>query len=90
MEASGYEYAGDFVMPGAILFRKMDGNILLSNVHVFKRNHPHVHEMIQLRDYLRETPCEVEAYSDLKQDYMRVTRMSTQSIESIKMNTWRI
>src|SRR6185436_4928932 len=46
MEAAGYDYAGDFVMSGAILFRKMNGNTLLSNVHVFQRHHPHVNEML--------------------------------------------
>jgi GrpB-like predicted nucleotidyltransferase (UPF0157 family) len=68
MESAGYDYAGDFVMPGAILFRKMNGETLLSNVHVFQREHPHVREMLQLRDYLRDNPGEVKAYSELKKD----------------------
>lgn len=68
MESLGYTYAGEFVMPGAILFRKMNGDTLLSNVHIFERNHPHVREMLRLRDYLRDNPGEVKAYSDLKRD----------------------
>lgn len=68
IENLGYVYAGEFVMPGAILFRKMNGDTLLSNVHIFERSHPHVREMLRLRDYLRDNPGEAKAYSDLKRD----------------------
>ncbi|MEJ0053473.1 MAG: GrpB family protein [bacterium] len=68
MATAGYDYAGAFVMPGAILFRKMKDDTLLSNVHVFQRSHHHVEEMLELRDYLRAHPKEVTDYSELKRN----------------------
>jgi GrpB-like predicted nucleotidyltransferase (UPF0157 family) len=92
MEASGYDYAGDFVMTGAILFRKMSGSALLSNVHIFQREHPHVQEMLHLRDYLRDNPGEVRAYSDLKgnlyakykNDYAQYRKYKDEYMEGLK------
>ena len=39
MEEAGYEDAGEFVMHGAVLSRKMNGETLLSNVHIFQKAH---------------------------------------------------
>lgn len=66
MEEAGYEYLSDYVLPGTVLFRQIENNALLANIHIFQKNHPHVHEMLSLRDYLRSHPEEVKAYSDLK------------------------
>jgi GrpB-like predicted nucleotidyltransferase (UPF0157 family) len=68
MKNTGYEHLSGYVMPDSILFRRMKENILLSNVHVFQKDHPHVHEMLSLRDYLRSHPEEVKAYSDKKKE----------------------
>jgi GrpB-like predicted nucleotidyltransferase (UPF0157 family) len=97
MEAAGYEYAGDFVMPGAILFRKMNGELLLSNIHVFQREHPHVREMLQLRDYLRDNPGEVKAYSELKKelyakykdDYAQYRKYKDEYMEELKHRAFK-
>jgi GrpB-like predicted nucleotidyltransferase (UPF0157 family) len=62
----GYTDAGQFVMKNSRLFRKMRGDELLENVHVFPADHPHVAEMIGLRDYLQARPDEVAEYSVLK------------------------
>ncbi len=92
MEAIGYTYVGEFVLPGSILFRKMDGTIVLSNVHIFPQQHPHVQEMLRLRDYLRSNPGEVKDYSQLKQnlyakyknDYAQYRKYKDEYMETLK------
>ncbi len=71
MEQAGFEYAGEFVMPDSRLFRVMQDNALVANIHFFPAQHPHVKEMLDLRDYLRSHPEEVEAYSAIKEDLYR-------------------
>jgi GrpB-like predicted nucleotidyltransferase (UPF0157 family) len=66
MEREGFSYAGQFVMEGSRLFRVVHDNTLDANVHFFVSGHPHIKEMISLRDYLRSNPEEVRRYSDLK------------------------
>ncbi len=68
MEQAGFEYAGEFVMPNSRLFRVIKDNTLLANIHFFPSQHIHVKEMLDLRDYLRSHPKEVEAYSSIKND----------------------
>jgi GrpB-like predicted nucleotidyltransferase (UPF0157 family) len=68
MKSAGYEHLVGYVSPDSVLFRQMKDNVLLSNVHVFQKAHPHVHEMLTLRDYLRSHPDEVKAYSNLKKE----------------------
>jgi GrpB-like predicted nucleotidyltransferase (UPF0157 family) len=68
MKDAGYEHLVGYVSPDSVLFRKMKDNTLLSNVHVFQKDHPHVREMLTLRNYLRSHPEEVTAYSDLKKE----------------------
>lgn len=65
---AGYEKLCDYVMPRSILLRRMRDNMLLSNVHILEKDHPHAHEMIALRDYLRSHPAEVASYSALKRE----------------------
>jgi GrpB-like predicted nucleotidyltransferase (UPF0157 family) len=71
MEAAGYEYLFGYVRPDTILFRILRDSLLLSNVHVYPKDHPHVHEMLALRSYLRSHPKEVEAYSNLKKELFK-------------------
>lgn len=68
MEELGFIYAGEFVMKDSRLFRIMEDNRLLANVHFFPVDHPHIREMLEMRDYLRSHPEEVDAYSKLKQE----------------------
>jgi len=92
MEAIGYTYAGEFVLPGSVLFRKMNGTTVLSNVHIFPQQHPHVQEMLRLRDYLRGNPGEVKDYSQLKQklyekyknDYAQYRKYKDEYMETLK------
>lgn len=68
MENVGFQYAGQFVMESSRLFRVMENNHLLANIHFFPVGHPHNAEMINLRDYLRKHPEEVEVYSNIKKE----------------------
>lgn len=66
LEKMGYEYKKDIVMDGARLFRKYKDNKAWVNTHFFSANHPHIKEMLVVRDYLRVNPKEVQEYSELK------------------------
>ncbi len=66
IEKLGYLYAGEYVMKEALLFRKMKDSVVLANVHFFPKKHPHVKEILMVRDYLRSHKEEVKAYSLLK------------------------
>jgi len=68
MEQAGFEDAGQFVMKNSRLFRIMQDNSLLANIHFFPKGHPHNEEMINVRDYLRSSPNEVAAYSAMKSE----------------------
>jgi len=71
MKDAGYEHLIGYVSPDSVLFRQMANNVLLSNVHVFQKDHLHVREMLTLRDYLRSHPEEVTAYSSLKKELFK-------------------
>jgi GrpB-like predicted nucleotidyltransferase (UPF0157 family) len=66
MEKAGFIYSGQFVMENSRLFRVMDGQTLLANIHFFPIGHSHCTEMIGFRDYFRNHPEEVVVYSNLK------------------------
>lgn len=66
MENAGYLYRGAFVKDDAFLFAKIEDNTLQANIHFFPKGHPHIAEMLAVRDYLRNNPKEVSAYSELK------------------------
>src|SRR5262245_37737011 len=66
MEKAGFEYAGEFVMEGSILFRFMKHNEVIANIHFFPVGHPHIKEMLDLRNYLRSHPDEMRNYSNFK------------------------
>jgi GrpB-like predicted nucleotidyltransferase (UPF0157 family) len=68
MKIAGYNALGEFVTEGARLFVKESNNIRYCNIHVFQKDHPHVKEMLQLRDYLRAHSEVVSEYSKLKAD----------------------
>ncbi len=66
MEAAGYTANTDYLHKKTLLFsREINGNKLV-NVHVFEQGHPHIQEMLDLRDYLASNPEEAQAYSRLK------------------------
>lgn len=68
MERAGFEYAGQFLMEGSRLFRVIKDNVLFANIHFFLVGHPHIKEMLGLRNYLRTHPEEVSAYSKIKNE----------------------
>lgn len=92
MEVIGYQALGEYVMPGARLFVKEGDNVRLVNLHVFQKDHGHVKEMLQLRDYLRTHPGDVKEYSDLKfelaqkypNDYGQYRKLKDEYMENLK------
>jgi GrpB-like predicted nucleotidyltransferase (UPF0157 family) len=68
MEIAGYQALGEYVTEDARLFVRESENVRNCNIHVFQKDHPHVKEMLQLRDYLRTHQDTVQEYSELKFD----------------------
>lgn len=66
MESAGYHALGEYVTKGARLFAKESDSVRICNVHIFQKDHPHVKEMLQLRDYLRTHQDVANEYSALK------------------------
>ncbi len=66
MAEIGYKAKGEYVMPNTHLFVIEKDNVVFVNAHVFQADHPHVKEMLKLRDYLRTHPETVKEYSQLK------------------------
>jgi GrpB-like predicted nucleotidyltransferase (UPF0157 family) len=72
LEDMGFISAGAFVMENSLLFRQMDGNTVLANIHFFPNGHPHIEDMLTLRDYLRTHPNKAKAYAEFKEElYVR-------------------
>lgn len=71
IEKIGYKDLGDYIKKGSRLFAKEEGNERQINLHVFEVKHPHVSEMINLRDYFRSNIEKVEEYSALKFDLFK-------------------
>ncbi len=97
MERAGFTYAGPFVMEHSLLFREMEGNTVLANIHFFPAGHIHIEEMIALRDYLRTHPYEATAYADLKnrlyaqhpQEYAAYRKEKDEHMEAMKKRASR-
>jgi GrpB-like predicted nucleotidyltransferase (UPF0157 family)/predicted kinase len=66
MEDAGYIFQGQVVANDSVLYREMKNGEILANIHIFLAGHPHVSEMLALRDYLRTHPNDVREYSELK------------------------
>ena len=71
IESIGYKSLGDYINKGSRLFVKEENNARLVNLHVFETKHPHVQEMIDLRNYFHSHPEVVEEYSKLKSDLVK-------------------
>ncbi|HAU07761.1 MAG: hypothetical protein UW46_C0004G0054 [Candidatus Yanofskybacteria bacterium GW2011_GWF1_44_227] len=94
MESIGYKHLGEYVKPGTHLFVKErpDNADRLFNVHVFPSDHPHVQDMLKLRDYFRTHPEEVTKYMNLKRelfekypdDYGQYRRFKDEYMEELK------
>ena len=66
MENAGYAYRGFFVSNDALLFTRVKDSNTETNIHFFPEGHPHIIEMLTLRDYLRSSKEEALNYSNLK------------------------
>lgn len=66
MEKSGYIFRGEFVKKNALLFTSMKDGVVKTNVHFFVEKNPEIHQMLAIRDFLKNYPEEVFAYSLLK------------------------
>lgn len=71
MKVAGYQALGEYVTEGARLYVRESENVRNCNIHVFQKDHPHVKEMLQLRDYLRTHRDIVREYSELKFDLVK-------------------
>lgn len=95
MKSVGYEHLLGYVLPDSVLFRHIKENVLLSNVHIFTKEHPHVLEMLSLRDYLRSHPEEARAYSNIKRelfekypnDYVTYRKLKDAYMAELKVRT---
>lgn len=66
LEALGYEYLGEFGIPGRRYLRK-GGDERTHQVHVFSRKDgENIRRHLAVRDFLRCHPEDVQAYGDLK------------------------
>lgn len=92
MENAGYIYRGSFISDEALLFTRIKDNNIETNVHFFPEGHPHIKEMLTLRDYLRSHPEEVFEYSELKKnlyekypnDYAEYRKEKDEYMEKLK------
>jgi GrpB-like predicted nucleotidyltransferase (UPF0157 family) len=67
MEALGFEYLGEFGLPGRRYFRKNDAQEHRThNVHMYQADNPEALRHIIFRDFMIAHPAHAQAYSDLK------------------------
>lgn len=71
MKVSGFEPLGDFLNKGSRLFTKNEDGSRLVNLHVFTRDNEDAIEMLNIRNYLRAHPKDVQEYSVLKKDLFK-------------------
>jgi len=94
IESIGYKSLGDYINQGSHLFVKEVDNTRLVNLHVFEVEHPHVKDMINLRNYFRSHPEVVEEYCKLKfelvekypDDYGLYRKYKDEWMENLKKN----
>jgi GrpB-like predicted nucleotidyltransferase (UPF0157 family) len=63
MERLGYEYLGEFGLPGRLYFRKDERGRRIHQIHAVEFDGEHWHRHRAFRDYLRVHPEEAEAYA---------------------------
>lgn len=94
IESIGYKSLGDYINKGSRLFIKEVDNERLVNLHVFEATHPHVKNMINLRNYFRSHLEVVKEYSKLKfelakkypNDYGQYRKFKDEWMEKLKEN----
>lgn len=68
MKKLGYVALGNYVDENGRLFALEENGERLVNVHCFENNHPHVRQLIVMRDFLQTHLDESEKYAQLKMD----------------------
>ena len=68
MKSAGYDYLGEYVKKGAVLFVREKNDERLCNVHIFQKDDTDATEMLAVRNYLNQNPEIVREYSKLKMD----------------------
>ena len=68
IEGIGYKSLGDYINKSSRLFVKEANDTRLVNLHIFEATHPHVKDVIDLRNFFRSHSEVVEEYSKLKFD----------------------
>jgi NAD-dependent deacetylase len=71
MEALGYQYLGEYGLPGRLFFRKDENGRRTHHVHAVEFEDEHWHRHRALRDFLRAHPEEVERYAAEKRSLAR-------------------
>jgi NAD-dependent deacetylase len=71
MEALGYQYLGEYGLPGRLFFRKDENGRRTHHVHAVEFEDEHWHRHRAFRDYLRAHPKEVERYAAEKRSLAR-------------------
>lgn len=67
LEARGYDYLGEYGLPGRHFFRRMKD----SHVHTYVVGQGQWHDQLDFRDYLRAHPWARDAYWALKRELAR-------------------
>ena len=66
LEGLGYEYKGDYGIPGRFYFRKTSSGRRTHQIHMFEAGDQHLRDHLLFRDYLIGHPDEAEEYAKLK------------------------
>ena len=66
LEGLGYEYKGEYGIPGRLYFRKLTKGRRSHQIHMVESVSDLWERHLLFRDYLREHPDEAEAYYELK------------------------
>ena len=75
----GFEYMGEYGLPGRHYFRK--GEPRTHHAHMYAADHPDVGRCVRFRDFLRAHPAEAGAYDSLKR------RLAVQYAEDVTAYT---
>ena len=94
VERLGYEYVGEYGLPGRLFFRK-GGARRTHHVHAVEHGGDHWHRHLAFRDFLRAHPAEAERYAAEKRraaardltapDYWEAKR---EHVEALLPKTW--
>ena len=66
LEGLGYEYKGEYGIPGRLYFRRLTKGGRSHQIHMVEHESDFWERLLLFRDYLREHPGEARAYYELK------------------------